>query len=281
MNTMSELLTEIKEMMYEEMGISDTVTRETKNIISQIIKDSKQYPFSSIKQGNFIYTTIDNYNINIYYKLYYCEDDKHTPISKTTGYSQWDGKIFTLNTTIIYIKSENKYKDYRGTTQHEMDHIYKMIRSRKHLLNKLTSLNLYDIADRFKSSKDLPHKLIGYVIYYNNNFEKDAFINSLYKIIMDNRDIDPYTTIQNSITYENIQVFKDAILNSNEFKNEITEICINELHKSYKWFYNMTKKVVDNYIYKMGRLLVKVNKDINIKRLDDVWPDNLKDNKTN
>lgn len=266
---MKELLTEIKQIMYEEMGVSDTVTRNTKNIISQIVKDSKQYPYSNFKQGTFIYITTDNFNIKVNYDLYYCEDNNHVPNIVETGYSLWDGKIFTLNTTIVYIKSENKYKDYRGTTQHEMDHIYKMYKSKKHLISKPTSQQLYYIADKFKY-QDFPHKLVGYVIYYNNNFEKDAFINSIYKTIMDNNDIDPYITIQNSRTYQNIQAIKNYVLDSNEYEKEITDICINELHKSYKWFYNITKKVVNNYIYKMGRLLVKVNKDLNIKRLDDI-----------
>ena len=226
-----ELLTEIKQIMYEEMGVSDTVIRNTKILISQIVKDSKQYSYANFKQGNFIYTTTDNFNIKVNYDLYYCKDNNHVPNIVETGYSLWNGKIFTLNTTIVYIKSENKYKDYRGTTQHEMDHIYKMYNSKKHLLSKPTSKQLYNTADRFKSSKDFPHKLIGYVIYYNNNFERDAFINSIYKTIMDNNDIDPYITIQNSRTYQNIQAIKEYILNSDEYEKEITDICINELNK--------------------------------------------------
>lgn len=267
---MNTLLTEIKQCIVEEMGVADEVSKTANNIVNTIVKDSKQSPYTNIKKGSINYNFLEK-NIHVYYTLYYVNSLTNVDIMETGSSFKTDENIYTLNTTIVYSKEDNKYFDYKGTTQHELDHIYKMIKSNKNLLYKNSSLSLYNKADKWKKHQNLTYKCIGYIFYYNNKFERDAFINSIYKQIMDNPTIDPYVTLQNTTTYSNIQFLKRKIVeqNYNSVKQEFEPVIKKEFNKSFNWFYKLTKKLIDDYIFKMARLLIKVNKELNIIRYDE------------
>lgn len=271
---MKNLLMEIKNSLYEEMGISKEVTNISNDILSSIIKDSKTIPYNDIKKHNFIYEYNGN-KIYVDYTLYYVLDEdsintviKHDNIN-TFGESDRKSKnIYYLKTTVFYQRDINKYVDYNGTIQHEFEHIYQMIKSGKHLLSNVITKDIYTTADYLRHKSDIISKLIGYTIYYNNRFEQDAFANGLYKKIMDNPTSNPYDILQQDVTYKNVLTIKKYILENNTYQTTIDTVVQKQFNKTYKWFHKIAENMVKTYIRKMSRTLLKAQNDKKTSPLD-------------
>ena len=271
---MKNLLMEIKNSLYEEMGISKEVTNISNDILSSIIKDSKTIPYNDIKKHNFIYEYNGN-KIYVDYTLYYVLDEdsintviKHDNIN-TFGESDRKSKnIYYLKTTVFYQRDINKYVDYNGTIQHEFEHIYQMIKSGKHLLSNVITKDIYTTADYLRHKSDIISKLIGYTIYYNNRFEQDAFANGLYKKIMDNPTRNPYDILQQDVTYKNVLTIKKYILENNTYQTTIDTVVQKQFNKTYKWFHKIAENMVKTYIRKMSRTLLKAQNDKKTSPLD-------------
>ena len=265
---------EIKNSLYEEMGISKEVTNISNDILSSIIKDSKTIPYNDIKKHNFIYEYNGN-KIYVDYTLYYVLDEdsintviKHDNIN-TFGESDRKSKnIYYLKTTVFYQRDINKYVDYNGTIQHEFEHIYQMIKSGKHLLSNVITKDIYTTADYLRHKSDIISKLIGYTIYYNNRFEQDAFANGLYKKIMDNPTSNPYDILQQDVTYKNVLTIKKYILENNTYQTTIDTVVQKQFNKTYKWFHKIAENMVKTYIRKMSRTLLKAQNDKKTSPLD-------------
>ena len=103
--------------------------------------------------------------------------------------------------------------------------------------------------------------MVGKVIYCNNKFEKDAIANGLYKLIMDNPNVDPYTTLEKTPHYRTIKKIKFDVID-NDNRQLIEPVVKKYFNKSYKWFYSMANKVVKSYINKIGKILTKAYNDI-------------------
>ena len=273
---MKNLLTEIKEKLYEELGVADIVSTTSSNLLSEIIKHSKTVPLAipsekngiqRFKHGEFNYL-FENNTINVFYDLYYVftYDDIVYSIPSNRGTSnKISNNVYKLKVTIVYVLDINKYIDVNGNIQHELEHIYQMIKSGTSLLSKSDSLTLYKIADILKGFSDIYSKIVGTVVYYACKFEKDAFANAIYRQIMDNPNVNPYETLKSTITYQNINVIKQHVLDSEIYKDKYTNIVKTYFGKNYQWFYNLTNKVVKTYINKIGKVYAKAYNDLNKK----------------
>ena len=264
---MKDLLTEIKIKINEESGIADEVNNMTNNIINNIIMNSRKNKGVNFVSNSFNFVE-NNISIKVNYQLFRVAtitdiDSLSFPFGNNGLSKRTNNNNFELKTIIIYIKDLNKYIDYDGTTQHEVEHIFQMLKSNSDLIEKPKSKSLYNKAiNLITGTKDFYHNIIGFVIYYNNKFEKDAFINDTYRMLMDN-PLTQFETLVNNKTYININIIKKYIVDSDKLKTKLIPILKNELNKNYNWFYNMASKVVKNYINKFGKIYVKAQKDIN------------------
>jgi len=255
------LITEIKKVINEELGISRTVVKETNMLIANIVKNAKeQNKQNNIKKGIFR-TFVFSFPIEVEYQIFYLNDS--TDIKKLNLVNPGNFKNNYLTTTLCYLRNQNRYVDYNGTTQHEIEHLFQEMKSSKDLLNNDKSKKMYNTATKLAKSTDAFEKIVGYVIYYNNKFEKDAFINEIYKQIMDNWQIDPFETVKNTIVYKNINTI-DKVTNTltpNQ-KEKINEILNTTFNKTFNWWYNMAKNVVKTYTNKIGKTIIKAQNDI-------------------
>jgi len=267
-----DLLTEIRYKLYEELGVADIVSTTSNDILSKIIQHSKTVPsqknsIRNYKHGNFAYN-FENSTININYDLYYVStyNDIFYSISNNRGSSnKINNNTYELKTTIVYVSDINQYIDFNGNLQHELEHIYQMIKSGKHLLSNRDSLSLYKKSEKLKNSFDFCDKIVGTVVYYGCRFEKDAFANAIYRQIINNPNNNPYETLKSTITYQNINTIKKYVLDSEIYKNKFTDIVKTNFGKNYTWFYNLTNKVVKTYINKIGKVYAKAYNDLNKK----------------
>lgn len=266
------LIKEIKQVVNEELGISQEVKEHVDNIFKLIINDAKskvKYPgllisYPYVKTGKLIYNIqyFRLLEITVYYKILYLKDLQEFNNTDYVAGEQWvDENHLILQTTIIYDKSKNKYIDYEGSLQHEFEHVFQEIKSGKQILSNQTSKKIYTTAVTLIDSGKKFESLVGYVVYYANRFERDAFVNDTYKIIMGNESENPYSVLKNTITYKNIKAIKYAVID-NDNRQKIEPIVKSYFNKSYNWFYNMAVKTVKEYTNKMGKMMVKVINDI-------------------
>lgn len=269
---MKNLLTEIKEKLYEELGVADIVSTASSNLLSEIIKHSKtvpsgKYGIQRFKHGEFNYL-FENNTINVFYDLYYMstyDDIKYSIPSNRGTSNKINNNVYKLKVTIVYIRDINKYIDVNGNIQHELEHIYQMIKSGKNLLSKSGSRILYRNAEILRGFSDIYSKIVGTVIYYACKFEKDAFANAIYKQIIDNPNVNPYETLKSTITYQNINIIKQRVLDTEIYKDKYANIVKIYFSKNYQWFYNLANKVVKTYINKIGKVYAKAFNDLNKK----------------
>ena len=257
---MKDLLTEIKHRLVEELGVSDMVATSVNEIQRLIIADSRTKPKAKHKNGNFTYDFCKT-KVDVYYDLYYLNNEQEIEtLSLKSSQANETAYGYILYTTMFYVRNQNKYITYQGGLQHELEHIYQMIQSGNYLLTPQSS-KIYETAIRLMKIGSPIEKLVGGVVYYNNKFEKDAIANGLYKLIMDNPNVDPYTTLEKTTHYRNIKKIKFNVID-NDNKQLIEPVVKKYFNKSYKWFYSITNKVVKNYINKIGKILTKAYNDI-------------------
>lgn len=265
-----DLLTEIKRIIKEEYGISDVVNLETRKIINTIKayhpKKAKQivngFPLSEGKISDYKFL---NFTIDLYFRIYYITDISEITLINdiNPGNTDFDknAQKYFIQTTVIC--NNGNFTDYNGTTEHEVDHLFKIKKTDKMLLVKPINQEIYQKARNMAIRSDFYSQIIGYVIYYNNNFERDAFASEMYRIIMDNPHTEPIETIKKNVTYKNIKIINTFIENiTAKDESKIENILLNNFGKHYQWWYSMSKNVVKNYYTKIGKIIVKAEKDL-------------------
>jgi len=258
-----DLFEQIVQAVNEELGISDLVTKTANNIFSMIAKDKKGKPLiGNKKTGSIKGVNLFGKAIDINYKLYFVdtnEEAKSLPIKWSGGYDD-DNKA--LNTTVVYVRDENRYIDYGGTLQHEIEHAYQTSKHGKNLLTKTSSKKIYNAAHRLTNSRDYFEQVVGYSVYYANKFERDAHENSYYRVIMDNPSEDPFEIIKGTSVYKNLMIINNQLNNDTPyFIQSVENICMTNFGKHFNWWKNLTKRMINDYLTKIGKVIVKAKKD--------------------
>jgi len=259
------LFEEITQEINEELGISQLVTNTTNILINNIVKNSKSIPNNSIKQGCLKQYNLFGEKYDVFYTLYF-----FNTIKEKEEFSYIDAGNTTNNkeihVIICYIKEINKYIDYKGSTQHELEHTYQIIKSGKYLLtpqNITTYTKAKNLITIGITNNNLFEALVGFTVYYNNRFEKDGYANDIYRQIIDNKFKNPIDIVKKTDTFNNILIIEKYLNNDSIYvKQVIDNIVSNTFGKHYKWWYNMAKNVVKNYKTKIGKIIVKAQKDL-------------------
>ena len=266
-----ELWEEITKVLNEELGIADSVKETTNEIVNIIAKDSEKQKEKTF--NNFIYKTgqisnlnISGINIDLLYTVYILA--KFSDIENLSSIILYPGSFspekHLLKTSIVYIKRSNRYIDYIGTTQHELEHAYQYSKTGKSPLSKQQSFDIYKKAENLiLNEKNIYELLVGCTIYYNSKFEKNALINDTYRLILDTPEFKPIEIIKNTNLYININYINKYSTNySLSDKQSIENVVNKTFGKHFNWWLNMAKKVVKEYKISMGKVLLKAQKDL-------------------
>ena len=107
-------------------------------------------------------------------------------------------------------------------------------------------------------------KIIGFTYYFYNKIEKNAFMNGIYREI-----IDSYVTglntpiielIKNTQIYKNIQVIKNIVTNKDNWPD--LEMRLKSYNITLKSYLKIANIMIQEYTKSFGRTLYKINKDI-------------------
>ena len=256
------LITEIKKQLFEELGVSDKVTKAAKDIFKAIIYDSKLHGRAKNKSGAVQYS-FDGIDVDVIYYLYYVRTVEDFDDSKFIANSDMvSPKHFIVRTTVLYDYSQNKYVDPEGSLQHELEHVYQQASSGNLLLQKEKSRDIYRISERLINSERNSERIVGFIVYYNNRFEKDAIANEFYKTIMDNPNENPFELLKSSKMYNNLKVIEKVIVNTNKYKNTFEKIAFDNFGKHYDWLKNMATSICKAYTIKIGKIMAKAHNDL-------------------
>lgn len=257
-----ELITEIKKFVNEELGLSELVKDTSKNLIAEIIKDSRKHKSLDVADGGFSYTLFGK-RVNILYHMYRVKDDETLGSLKIDNPGAYYENSNVLETTIVYVKEKNAYIDYAGTTRHEIKHVYQSIKKQKPLLFG-KSQDTYQKARTLRKSGDFFEQIVGYTIYYANNFERDAFVSTWYSLIDNSPAKDPYEVIQTTSVYKNIKIIHNFLDNLTISARQVIEnICQNNFGRHFKWWKNIALRVCSDYVNRIGKIIAKAEKERN------------------
>lgn len=271
-----ELLEGVKNVMREELGISEQVKKHADEIYKEIVNHARMIGTEKrpgVKIGNFIYR-FGGVSVNVTYKVVYVDTvDKFDPDEYIGDSAFLSPTEFDLNTTLVYDRSKNKYIDLDGTLQHEFEHIFQQAKSGKPFLLNDKTRDIYNKAlGLINNPASNAEKIVGYTVYYNFKFEKDAYANDLYKTIMDNPYENPYVILKNNMVYKNVSVIRKSVLERDN-KKKYEPIALSTFGKGYNWFIGIARNMVKNYMNKVGKVMAKAYKDLETKNSDNYVTD--------
>lgn len=264
---MKDLLTEIKEIVKEELSISDEVLKTKNALVAAIIKDSKNMPkhdskFADyMKQGILFKYPLFGEQWIVIYKIFYIKSNAEYDnlISNIeAGKTSPNGKVYV---NLIYIADRNNYTDIEGEVQHELEHIYQVAKKKKWIISSQLSADIYSKAQNLKNNgTTIGEQLVGFTLYYNNNFERDVFTNGIYSMMIDNNVTEPLKFIKNTVNYKNVLTV-ERVVEAGTYKEEIDKVVKSYFGKSYGWWKKIALRMVSTYKVKIGKAVAKYTKD--------------------
>lgn len=268
-----------KQILKEELGIANDVNTLVSVLRNQISNDfaknkndlHKFYPVGPKCPDNVFNNTIaikfNQINIKVIYHVL-VEPAPEQELSYTKNFkSSANNKIFELN---LYLTSRNykiNWSKHSETLQHEVEHLYQLYKKGKELV-PADKLKNYNKLIELTKLNDKNCRVIGYTYYYYTRVEKNAFINGLYRKVMDlyfpGIEFNALEEIKKTPVYKNIQTIKETIQNTQSLST-IAEY-LKPFNKSLDSFLRVANTVVNEYTKAFGRLLYKINKDIETER---------------
>lgn len=261
-----KLLLEIENIVNEELGISKQVINAFNSVKSEIIKDSHKYKWEKniynniVKNGHISNFEMFGKVINIDYTLFYL--DSKQDFNDVFFNAVFNKRNNTLKTSLCYIKETNQYVD--PSSQHEIEHIFQEILSNGNLLKTAKSNYMYSNAVYLAKQNDKYKKLVGFSIYYSFNFEKDAFANDIYSLVIQNPSENYLELLSKTKVFQNIKYIENKIKHlSNKDIEQITPLLKLYFNKTLKWWRKNTIKTIHNYKIKIGKAIAKAQYDLN------------------
>ena len=257
-----DLFESIYRELNEELGISNLVKEMASNLIGRIASKYKTTVIpehrGTLSQNMFGKVITVDYTVK---EVEDADEAKGLKVRYPGAFTVTRGQNL-LRTSVIFIRKDGLFVDYNGTTQHEIEHIYQTFKTGKSLLSKEKSKQMYIIALKLTDSDKYYDQIVGWSVYYACKFEKDAFMNTLYRKISDNQQEDPEEIIKETNLYNNLRIINDAVENHSGFSREAIEnVCLSNFGKHFTWWKNLANKMVKAYMNKIGKVLLKVEKD--------------------
>lgn len=247
-------------LVNEELGISELVKVETQNLIDKIVSDSNKMSFQ-VFSGKFR-TALFGKIIDVIYQIKIVNNENELKLLKIPNAGSFSQDNNILKTTIVYLANKRRYIDFNGTTEHEIKHIFEIVKSGNNFLVKGKTQTIYNTALKLTDMDDYYEQVVGWTIYYACKFEKDAFMSGLYRNITDNWSEKPIEIVKQTNLYKNLEIISDeAEKETVASRQRIEDVCEKYFGKHYNWWSNTAKRTISAYLTKIGKVLAKVEKD--------------------
>lgn len=263
-------------ILKEELGISNDVNKivsQLKSFIGDNYNKNKDNIKKYVNLPNFQNSVFKNdFNIKInginieIHVIYYVLlnpslNIKNEYLRKFSSTSESVKYELELYLTAYYDKID--WNEHSATIQHEVEHLYQLFKKEKPLLSD-KQLKSYNKMRALRKSDDFLTKIIGFTYYFYNRFEKNAFINGIYREIIDSytpgMNFNTIDLIKKTQIYQDVQLIKDIINNKNNWSDLCNRLEQNNI--TFKSYMRIANTMISEYTKSFGRLLYKLNKDI-------------------
>lgn len=267
----------LKQIIKEELGISNDVNNlvlRIKNLISS--KFSKKYIhnvyYREIKGFEVFcdsfYIDYDGSELNIIFIVLKDEDSatKNLFHNTLTSETSLDNSIIRLFLTKTGNKIDWNY--HSSTLQHEVEHFFQSKKKNGPFLNK-KDFESYKKNIKLIKSDNIYEKIIGYIFYFYIKYEKNAFVNGLYRQIMDESSEyyipKPIEVLKEYGPYITLNTIKRLINEWNENDIEKVTLILKSIGKTYESFLKISNNVFKMYAKSFGKVIYKAEKDLKEK----------------
>lgn len=271
--TIQSNLNSLREILFEEMSISDEVRDLTYAIGYKIESDFKlaqKYKENgvSVKKGNFDFEK-DGIELNIDWKAFYYNipEEEDLPEKGANFRKDKDGNA-TIHVDFIVNNGKIERKRLYQSLQHELSHLFEF----QNKGNGFKNQDRYDLAyDILLHSGTGVRYDINLVIYLSFKEEQVAFGNGAYSFLMRSRDFDSgfENAIKQTKIFKYLGYVKDIyqdILNRSPYDDEVLS-ALNEHNLTREQFLVIARRTLKNLTWYMGRAVAKALKDYKVKNI--------------
>ena len=271
--TIQSNIDKLREILFEEMSISDEVRALTYAIGYRIESDfnsTQKYKENgvSVKKGNFDFEK-DGIELNIDWKAFYYNitEEEDLPEKGASFRKDKNGDI-TIHVDFIVNNGTIERKRMYQSIQHELSHLFEF----QNKGNGFKNQNRYNLAyDTLLHSEVGVRYDINLVIYLSFKEEQVAFGNGAYSFLMRSKDFD--SGFENAVKQTKIfkylghvkDIYQD-ILNRSPYDAEVV-FALNEHHLSREQFLVIARRTIKNLTWYMGRAVAKALKDYKDKNI--------------
>ena len=259
------LITELKKVIQEELGISNGVTLVSHGFYDKMVNaikntnDIEKTETTIIKKTQMVFYIYDiKLSCNITYRNFLSKD--YESLYKmpyiTNGESfRLTEKLYFCFINVFAISGTINKEKAMETIQHEIEHIYQQIK----MGNGFGSDSLYVKLKNDMESSDENRVKISKMIYYTIKSEQEAFVNGLYAYFMDLNE--PYSEerLKKSETWNNY-IFLKKVLSELEHNDEMKAI-FNEYFCEFGITVKDMERETNNFLHRIGRAIIKIQND--------------------
>lgn len=267
----------LKQIIKEELGISNDVNNlvlRIKNLISN--KFSKKYTYNvyyrKIKDFEVFcdsfYIDYDSSELNIIFVVLKDEDYATKNLFYNTLISETSLDNSTIRLFLTRTGNKIDWNYFSSTLQHEVEHFFQSKKKNGPLLNK-KDFESYKKNINLIKSDNIYEKIIGYIFYFYIKYEKNAFINGLYRQIMDESSEyyipKPIEVLKEYGPYITLNTIKRLINEWNDDDIEKVTLILKSIGKTYESFLKISNNVFKMYTKSFGKVIYKAEKDLKEK----------------
>lgn len=255
----------LKQIISEELGILSEIAEESEKVFDKIILNlqkvfSTKTDICYIKTNN-VEAQLNNipFNVTYIYRNFFDKTIVETIGEDNLsegGSAYLNDKFIICNVNLFGINGTINKQLALSTIQHELEHIYQQMRSKKRIPSD--DMRYAKMRNDMESS-DIIRQRIGRIVYMCYKSEQEGFINGTYAWCMaDDYQTKPFTyhTILNSPAGKLLSEFKKLLFELKENK-QIQDILKKEYHLT-------VDRITNAYVQlsrRLGRVLIKVNND--------------------
>lgn len=256
------ILTEgqFKNLLKEELGVSEMVTKKTKEVfqmlvdnVKKTIVNSETYNGFNFFKGDFSFQFFET-KVSLSYKGYnYLSKDlfSYSKVSSDGESAFLDKRIAFMWITVPCLSGTIVKGQVLDTIQHELEHLYQEM-----LIGKVfANTKKYGEMRSGLESTDEMKRNIAKVAYVCFKDEQDAFVNGLYAFLMSFAEPFFLDRMKESECWK---VYFEAVSIYEKNKNEDYFI---EGMKAYGMTMGKVRKCLSYFARKIGRVIMKVKKD--------------------
>lgn len=263
---------DLKRVINEEQGISRELECITYDVYDKIVDDIRQHKVYIIysndiryRYGEFIYDNFFGKQIKIIYYYYNFTSAESFKLNlKKVNYICQTINDKVVEVTVYANSGTIQEVNLLDSLAHELEHMYQYTKANK--VFSEDKVYEYALMLKDKCEKSTLSYCIGDVIYLSRKYEQEAYLNSLYTILMNCDTLSDFeTTLYHSEVYEILRLLKFYLSELKPIKTFPTDL--QKMGYTHHKFIKECTKAIEYMQWKIARVYNKATNDYRKKNV--------------